>query len=49
MGGLGWALTLKYYSDRLSHLGDEFQQAAKEKFQKVNDAYNTLKKEKGFS
>jgi DnaJ like chaperone protein len=43
------AMALKYHPDRVSHLGEEFQQAAKEKFQEVNDAYNTIKKEKGFS
>lgn len=43
------AMALKYHPDRVSHLGEEFQQAAKEKFQQVNDAYNTIKKEKGFS
>ncbi|MFW5687482.1 MAG: TerB family tellurite resistance protein [Bacteroidota bacterium] len=43
------AMALKYHPDRVSHLGEEFQQAAKEKFQEVNDAYNTIKKERGFS
>jgi DnaJ like chaperone protein len=42
------AMALKYHPDRVSHLGEEFQLAAKEKFQKVNDAYNTIKKERGF-
>lgn len=42
-------MALKYHPDRVSHLGEDYQKAAKEKFQQVNDAYNTLKKEKGFS
>ncbi len=42
-------MALKYHPDRLSHLGEDFQQAAKEKFQKINEAYETLKKERGFS
>ncbi len=42
-------MALKYHPDRVSHLGEEFQQAAKEKFQEVNDAYNFIKKKKGFS
>jgi DnaJ like chaperone protein len=42
-------MALKYHPDRVSHLGEEFQHAAKEKFQKVNEAYNTIKKERGFS
>lgn len=41
-------MAIKFHPDKLSHLGDEFQNAAKEKFQKVNDAYQTLKKERGF-
>ncbi len=43
------AMAFTYHPDRVSHLGEEFQLAAKEKFQKVNDAYNTIKKEKNFS
>jgi len=42
-------LAVKYHPDKLVHLGEEFQNAAKEKFQKVNEAYETIKKEKGFS
>ncbi len=42
------AMALKYHPDRVSHLGEEFQHAAKEKFQKVNEAYNTIKKERNF-
>lgn len=42
------AMALKYHPDRVGHLGEEFQQAAKEKFQKVNDAYQTIKKQRGF-
>ncbi len=42
------AMALKYHPDRVSHLGEEFQQASKEKFQKVNEAYETIRKERGF-
>lgn len=42
------AMALKYHPDRVSHLGEEFQQAAKDKFQQVNEAYNTIRKERGF-
>lgn len=41
------ALALKYHPDRVNHLGEEFQQAAKEKFQKMNEAYDTIKKQRG--
>ena len=36
----------KYHPDKVSYLGDDFQKAAKEKFQKVNEAYDNLKKER---
>lgn len=41
-------MAMKYHPDKVSYLGDEFQTAAKEKFQKVNEAYEQLKKEKSF-
>lgn len=43
------AMALKYHPDRVSHLGEEFRKAAEEKFQQVNQAYNTVKKQRGFS
>jgi DnaJ like chaperone protein len=43
------AMALKYHPDRVSHLGEEFRKAAEEKFQKVNEAYNTIKKQRGFN
>ena len=42
-------MAVKYHPDKLTHLGEEFQKSAKEKFQKVNEAYETIKKERGFS
>ncbi len=39
----------KYHPDKVSHLGEEFQKKANEKFQEVNKAYEKIKKEKGFS
>lgn len=32
----------RYHPDRVSHLGDEFQQLAKEKFQEIQQAYEML-------
>ena len=32
----------RYHPDRVSHLGDEFQQLAKEKFQEIQKAYEIL-------
>lgn len=40
-------MAVKYHPDKVSHLGNEFQQKAKEKFQKVNQAYEKIKKERG--
>jgi DnaJ like chaperone protein len=40
-------MAAKYHPDKVSHLGEEFQAAAKEKFQKVQAAYAQIKKERG--
>ena len=42
-------MALKYHPDKVSHLGEDFQKQAKEKFQKVNDAYEKIKKERGIN
>ncbi|MDA3779965.1 MAG: TerB family tellurite resistance protein [Bacteroidales bacterium] len=36
----------KYHPDKISHLGEEFKNIAKEKFQKVGEAYSKIKKER---
>lgn len=41
-------MAMKYHPDKVSHLGQEFQNSAKEKFQKLNQAYEIIKKERGF-
>lgn len=40
-------MAIKYHPDKVSHMGEEFQHAAKEKFQKVQQAYENIKKTKG--
>lgn len=40
-------MATKYHPDKVSHLGAEFQKAAKEKFQEVQAAYEQIKKERG--
>jgi DnaJ like chaperone protein len=40
-------MAVKYHPDKLNHLGEEFKKAATEKFQKVQEAYETIKKERG--
>lgn len=42
-------MAVKYHPDKLVHLGEDFQKAAKEKFLKVNEAYETIKKERGLT
>ena len=42
-------MAVKYHPDKLGHLGEDFQKAAKEKFQKVNEAYETIKMERGLN
>lgn len=37
-------MAMKYHPDKVSYLGEDFQNAAKEKFQKVNEAYESIKK-----
>ncbi len=40
-------MAVKHHPDKVSQLGEEFQKAAKEKFQKIQDAYEAIKKERG--
>ncbi len=42
-------MALKYHPDRVTHLGEDVRKSAEEKFKKVQEAYETVKKEKGFS
>lgn len=42
-------MAIKYHPDKVAHLGEDFQKSAKEKFQKVNEAYETLKKQRNFA
>ena len=42
-------MAMKYHPDKVSYLGNDFQQAAKEKFQKVNEAYESIKKERNIA
>jgi DnaJ like chaperone protein len=40
-------MALKYHPDKVSYLGEDFRKSANEKFQKVNEAYEKIKKERG--
>ncbi|WP_026473053.1 TerB family tellurite resistance protein [Alkaliflexus imshenetskii] len=40
-------MAVRFHPDKVNHLGEEFQESAKEKFQKVNEAYEKIKRERG--
>ncbi len=42
-------MAMKYHPDKLHHLGPDFQKDAQEKFRKVNEAYEELKKQRGIN
>ncbi len=39
-------MAMKYHPDKVSHLGEDFRKTADEKFKKVNEAYERIKKER---
>ncbi len=41
-------MAVKFHPDKVSQLGEEYQKGAKEKFQEVQNAYENIKKQKGF-
>ncbi len=41
-------MAVKHHPDKYAHMGEEHQKAAKEKFQIIQDAYEQIKKERGF-
>jgi len=41
------SMAIKYHPDKVAHLGEDVQRAAKEKFQKLQEAYETVKKQRG--
>ena len=42
-------MAVKFHPDKVAALGEEVQKAAHEKFQKVQAAYDNIKKQRGFS
>lgn len=42
-------MAIKYHPDKVSYLGEEFKRIANEKFQKVNEAYERIKKERAMN
>jgi len=41
------SMAMKYHPDKVGHLGEDIKKSAHEKFQKLNEAYETIKKERG--
>jgi DnaJ like chaperone protein len=41
------SLAIKYHPDKVSYLGEDFRKSAEEKFRKINEAYEKIKKERG--
>jgi len=42
-------MAVKYHPDKVSHLGEDVQKAANEKFKEVNNAYEHIKKERNLN
>ncbi len=40
------SLAVKHHPDKVAHLGEDIQKAAQEKFKKINEAYEFIKKER---
>lgn len=41
-------MAIKFHPDKVANMGEEFQKGAKEKFQKIQDSYDAIKKSRGF-
>lgn len=41
-------MAVEYHPDKVSYLGEDVQNSAKEKFQKISTAYESIKKDRGF-
>lgn len=42
-------MAVRYHPDKVANMGDEYQKGAKEKFQRIQEAYENIKKERDFS
>lgn len=40
-------MAIRYHPDKVAQMGDEYQKGAKEKFQKIQEAYDNIKKTRG--
>lgn len=42
-------LAIRYHPDKVASMGEEYQKGAKEKFQRLQEAYDNIKKNRGFA
>jgi DnaJ like chaperone protein len=42
-------MAIRYHPDKVAQMGEEYQKGAKEKFQKVQEAYENIKKQRGIN
>jgi DnaJ like chaperone protein len=42
-------MAVQFHPDKVHHLGEEYQKDAQEKFKKINDAYEKIKRERGIN
>lgn len=42
-------MAIRYHPDKVIHMGEEYQKGAKEKFQKIQEAYENIKKSRGIA
>ena len=42
-------MAVRYHPDKVAQMGDEYQKGAKEKFQRIQEAYENIKKERNLS
>ena len=42
-------MAIKYHPDKVTHLGEDFQKMAEEKFKQLNESFGLIKKERGMN
>jgi len=42
-------MAVKFHPDKVAHLGEDYRKDAEEKFKKVQEAYENIKKQRGFN
>ena len=42
-------MAIRYHPDKVAYMGEEYQKGAQEKFQKIQEAFDSIKKLRGFN